>query len=136
MCLSRGCTAKRTPVQLGLAPSLADAFGQRQSSWSRVEDFPLLTDGFTTHAPGKAGHTWGMTDETTDPAKKPSADPVEDVELDTYDLDGDGKISMIESERARLGLVDARLEEIAEEGGIKGKIADAAHHVIDKLDND
>ncbi len=77
-----------------------------------------------------------MTDETTDPAKKPSADPVEDVELDTYDLDGDGKISMIESERARLGLVDARLEEIAEEGGIKGKIADAAHHVIDKLDND
>ena len=77
-----------------------------------------------------------MTDETTDPAKKPSADSVEDVELDTYDLDGDGKISVIESERARLGLVDARLEEIAEEGGIKGKIADAAHHVIDKLDND
>jgi len=77
-----------------------------------------------------------MTDETTDPAKKPSATSAEDVELDTYDLDGDGKISVIESERARLGLVDARLEEIADEGGIKGKIADAAHHVIDKLDND
>ena len=77
-----------------------------------------------------------MTDETTDPAKKSSADSPEDVELDTYDLDGDGKISMIESERARLGLVDARLEEIAQDGGIKGKIADAAHHVIDKLDND
>lgn len=77
-----------------------------------------------------------MTDETTDPAKKSGADSAEDVELETYDLDGDGKISVIESERARLGLVDARLEEIADEGGIKGKIADAAHHVIDKLDND
>lgn len=77
-----------------------------------------------------------MTDESIDPAKKSSADSPEDVELDTYDLDGDGKISMIESERARLGLVDARLEEIAEEGGVKGKIADVAHHVVDKLDND
>ena len=78
-----------------------------------------------------------MTDETADPVKKStSADSQEAVELDTYDLDGDGKISVIESERARLGLVDARLEEIAKEGGIKGKAADAAHHVIDKLDND
>lgn len=77
-----------------------------------------------------------MTDETTEPAKKPPTDAAENVELNAYDLDGDGKISVIESERARLGLVDARLEEIADEGGIKGKIADAAHHVIDKLDND
>lgn len=56
--------------------------------------------------------------------------------LETYDLDDDGKISVIESERARLGLVDARLEEIAVKGGVKGKLADAAHSVIDKLDND
>lgn len=77
-----------------------------------------------------------MTDETAEPQESNSASADEDVELDTYDLDGDGKISVIESERARLGLVDARLEEIAEDGGIKGKIADAAHHVIDKLDND
>lgn len=79
-----------------------------------------------------------MTDETAQPQDSDSASaPLdEDVELDTYDLDGDGKISVIESERARLGLVDARLEVIAAEGGVKGKIADAAHHVIDKLDND
>jgi hypothetical protein len=38
--------------------------------------------------------------------------------------------------RARLGLVDARLEEIADEGGIKGKLAEGAHHLLDKLDND
>lgn len=79
-----------------------------------------------------------MTTDATDPgATKPTdADSADAIELETYDLDGDGKISVIESERARLGLVDAHLEEIAEEGGIKGKLADAAHHVIDKLDND
>ncbi|MCE9621481.1 MAG: hypothetical protein K8R99_03945 [Actinomycetia bacterium] len=78
-----------------------------------------------------------MTDQPKDPQQdQPNAQSAHDVELDAYDLDGDGKISMVESERARLGLVDARLEEIAEEGGIKGKLADAAHHVIDKLDND
>ncbi len=71
--------------------------------------------------------------QTTQSASSESAD---DIELAAYDLDGDGKISVLESERARLGLVDARLEEIAEDGGIKGKLADAAHHVIDKLDND
>lgn len=69
-------------------------------------------------------------------AQPASAESAHDVELAAYDLDGDGKISMVESERARLGLVDARLEEIAEDGGIKGKLADAAHYVIDKLDND
>jgi hypothetical protein len=66
---------------------------------------------------------------------EPQHEP-DEVELAAYDLDGDGEISLIESERARLGLVDARLEEIAEHGGITGKIADAAHHVLDKLDND
>ncbi len=78
-----------------------------------------------------------MPDESTDPKDNPTgADSADDLELEIYDLDGDGKISVVESERARLGLVDARLEEIAEEGGIKGKLADAAHKVIDKLDND
>jgi hypothetical protein len=60
----------------------------------------------------------------------------EELELETYDLDGDGEIGVIDHERARLGLVDARLEEIAEEGGIKGAIAEAAHKVLDKFDND
>ena len=68
-----------------------------------------------------------MADETEIP---------DDLDLETYDLDGDGKVSVVEAERARLGLVDARLEEIAEEGGLKGSIAEAAHKVLDKFDND
>ena len=69
----------------------------------------------------------------------PDPDDVNDVSDDetaAYDLDGDGEVSTVEAERARLGVVDAKLEEIAEEGGIKGHLADAAHKVIDKLDND
>jgi hypothetical protein len=65
-----------------------------------------------------------------------TADDGKDAALDAYDLDEDGKISLIESERARLGLVDARLEELAEEPGVKGRLAEAAHKVLDKLDND
>jgi hypothetical protein len=78
-----------------------------------------------------------MTDEndlSTEPTDE--NEPQDELDLETYDLDGDGKISAIEAERARLGLVDARLEEIAEEGGVKGAIAEAAHKVVDKLDND
>ena len=60
----------------------------------------------------------------------------DEIELGAFDLDGDGKISPIEAERARLGLVDARLDEIAHEGGVKGAIAEVAHKVLDKLDND
>ena len=60
----------------------------------------------------------------------------DEAELEAFDLDHDGQIGVLESERARLGVVDARLEEVAQEGGIKGKIADVAHKVIDKLDND
>ena len=56
--------------------------------------------------------------------------------LEAYDLDGDGQVGAIEDIRARLGVVDAQLEEVAEEGGLKGKIADAAHHIVDRLDND
>jgi hypothetical protein len=72
--------------------------------------------------------------ETTGPTDgEPTAD---ELELETYDLDGDGEIGVIDHERARLGLVDARLEEIADEGGIKGALAEAAHKVLDKFDND
>ena len=52
------------------------------------------------------------------------------------DTDGDGKVSILEAERARLGLVDARLEEIAHHGGVTGHIAEAAHKLLDKFDND
>jgi hypothetical protein len=78
-----------------------------------------------------------MTDENDIPTEPTDEDETQDeLDLETYDLDGDGKISAIEAERARLGLVDARLEEIAEEGGVKGAVAEAAHKVVDKLDND
>ncbi|WP_117000628.1 hypothetical protein [Desertimonas flava] len=57
--------------------------------------------------------------------------------LDAYDLDEDGKVSLVEEARSALGVVDARLEEFAEEHeGVVGKLADAAHKVVDKLDND
>lgn len=76
-------------------------------------------------------------EQSSSPKQDPNTEESADAtQLDAYDLDGDGKISILESERARLGLVDARLEEIAEEGGVKGKLAEAAHKVIDKLDND
>ncbi len=70
------------------------------------------------------------TADAKDP-NQPTAD-----ELEAFDLDHDGKISILESERARLGIVDARLEAIAEEGGLKGKLADGVHHLLDRLDND
>lgn len=60
----------------------------------------------------------------------------DEVQLGAFDLDGDGKVSTIEDTRATLGLIDARLEQVADQGGVKGKIADAAHHVVDRLDND
>jgi len=74
-----------------------------------------------------------------DPAPDSTDDDTLDeneVQLGAFDLDGDGKVSTVEDTRATLGLLDARLEQVAHEGGIKGKIADAAHHVVDRLDND
>ena len=77
-----------------------------------------------------------MTDEN-EFSTEPSDDEVTpEDEIEPYDLDDDGKVSIIEADRARLGLLDARMEEIAEEGGLKGSLAKAAHKVIDKLDND
>lgn len=94
-------------------------------------------------------HTGVMSDEPTTPADPDDADHDEGIvqpvgspehataeQIEAYDLDGDGKISLMENERARLGIIDARLEQIAEEGGVKGAVADAAHHIVDRLDND
>ena len=72
-------------------------------------------------------------DESTEPDPEETD---EALDLVSYDLNDDGKISPLEGARFELGLVDARLEELAEEPGIKGRLADAAHHIIDKLDND
>ena len=57
-------------------------------------------------------------------------------EVDAYDLDDDGKISLTEMGRAKIGIVDARLEQIAERDGVTGKLAEAAHKVLDAIDND
>jgi len=57
-------------------------------------------------------------------------------EIEAYDLDDDGKISLVEMGRAKLGIVDARMEEIAEHEGVTGKLAETAHKVLDALDND
>lgn len=77
-----------------------------------------------------------MPDESeTSTGPTPNPTP-EELELETFDVDGDGKIGMLDAERARLGLLDARLEQIAEEGGLKGSLAEAAHHLVDRLDND
>jgi len=60
----------------------------------------------------------------------------ETIVLDAYDLDDDGKVSIIEDARARLGVIDASLEEHAKQPGVTGAIADVAHRALDKLDND
>ena len=74
-----------------------------------------------------------VTDQSDSP-ETPLTD--DELELETFDLDHDGKISTSEDLRARLGIVDARLEEIADEGGIKGALAEGMHKIVDKLDND
>lgn len=56
--------------------------------------------------------------------------------LALYDLNGDGKVSVVESLRATLGLVDARMQTLAKRGGLVGKLATAAHRVLDRFDND
>ncbi|MEO5901537.1 MAG: hypothetical protein ABIR68_15615 [Ilumatobacteraceae bacterium] len=77
------------------------------------------------------------TDAPVEDALPRGETPAEEADrLEAYDLNHDGNVSIVESARATLGLVDARLEEIAHEPGLKGRVADAAHHVIDKLDND
>ena len=79
-------------------------------------------------------------DETTtsDLDEDPNEFDEEDeaVLLEAFDLDHDGKVSIIEDARVRLGIIDANLEEHAKEPGVKGAIADVAHRALDKLDND
>ena len=70
------------------------------------------------------------------PVGQAEPDSATDAQLEAYDLDDDGKISIVENERARLGIVDARLEQLADEDGVTGAIAEAAHKIIDRLDND
>ena len=77
-----------------------------------------------------------MTDENEFSTEPSDDDVTPEDEIEPFDLDDDGKVSIIEADRARLGLLDARLEEIAEEGGLKGSLAKAAHKVLDKFDND
>jgi hypothetical protein len=82
-----------------------------------------------------------MSNDGEDDARRPAETDAaysgdETREPDPYDLDENGTVSLVEAERGRLGMVDARLEELAEEPGLTGRLADAAHKVIDKLDND
>lgn len=76
----------------------------------------------------------GMADERDTDADA-GVEP-DDGALEAYDLDGDGEISALEGLRAELGIVDARLEETAEAGGVKGRIAEVAHRIVDPFDND
>lgn len=57
-------------------------------------------------------------------------------EIEALDLDDDGKVSLVEMGRAKVGIVDARMEELAERGGVTGKLAGVAHKVLDAIDND
>jgi hypothetical protein len=65
-----------------------------------------------------------------------AAAAADDAELDAYDLDEDGRVSLTENVRGELGMLDARAAEVAEEEGLKGKLGKAAHRLLDKLDND
>ena len=81
--------------------------------------------------------TEAATADTTAPEPaEPATETDEALDLISFDLNNDGKISPLEGARQELGLVDAHLEELSHEPGLKGKLADVAHHVLDKLDND
>lgn len=88
----------------------------------------------------QARHTEGMSNDETPQATTDetasTSESDEELDLVSFDLNDDGKISPLEGARQEIGLIDARLEQIAKEGGVKGAMADAAHHVLDKLDND
>lgn len=84
-----------------------------------------------------------MEDEDDPPVAHPAPDEVagddaaeREAALDAYDLDGDGKVSNTEAARANLGVIDAGLQTMAKRGGIAGKLAAAAHRVLDRFDND
>ena len=56
--------------------------------------------------------------------------------VEAQDLNEDGKVSIVEELRSDLGVVDARLERLGDDGGVKGKIAKAPHENVDKNEND
>lgn len=85
---------------------------------------------------GSAEYREGMAQQPDDSVPESGSPEDTESQLAAYDLDGDGEVSAVEGIRAELGVLDARLEEVADEGGLKGKIAEAAHHVVDRLDND
>jgi hypothetical protein len=74
-----------------------------------------------------------MADEHDDSTPSPEE---QEAAVEAQDLNEDGKVSIVEELRSDLGVVDARLEAIADEGGVKGKLAKAAHEIVDKFDND
>lgn len=78
----------------------------------------------------------GMAQQPDDSVPESGSPEDKASQLAAYDLDGDGEVGVVEGLRAELGILDAHLEDVAEEGGIKGKIAEAAHQVVDRLDND
>jgi hypothetical protein len=75
-------------------------------------------------------------DDQADDVPDEASQMPDEAALDAYDLDGDGRISLAEDVRGELGMIDARAEELAEQPGLKGKIAKVAHRLLDKLDND
>jgi hypothetical protein len=75
-------------------------------------------------------------DDVSETASEEAPEAADAAALDAYDLDDDGRISLTEDVRGELGMVDARAEELAEQPGLKGRIARAAHRLLDKLDND
>ena len=83
-----------------------------------------------------------MEDEDDPPVAHPTPDQEADdaadraAALEAFDLDGDGKVSNTEAARANLGVIDAGLQTLAKRRGIVGKLAAAAHRVLDRFDND
>jgi hypothetical protein len=95
--------------------------------------------------PGDADEATPIDEQPADAAEETTADERsaeeqaaadEQVTVDAFDLDGDGKVSLTEDWRAEIGIVDARAEELAEKPGVKGKVARAVHRLLDRFDND
>jgi hypothetical protein len=80
----------------------------------------------------------GQTDDMTQHGHEfDEATPEEhEASVEAQDINDDGKVSIVEEWRSEAGIVDARLEQISHEGGVKGTLAKAAHEILDKLDND
>jgi len=104
--------------------------GRNPTGTSEPTDIPTPMSDETVHEPEHADPKF------VQPVGDAGPESAAPEQLEAYDLDEDGKISIVENERARLGIVDARLEELAEQDGITGPVADVAHQIVDRLDND